>query len=159
VAVALVLAMLFTNQARARADQSTPEAFLHTLYDHYAVISQMNSHYPPPWVANLDRYFAPSLVALINKDWEESGKLQQVPILDGDPLVDAQEWQISEIKIQVQDMSENKATGVVSFKNDDLPVTVIVKLVKLKGVWKIDDILYPKDPYGSLRGMYKNPSQ
>jgi hypothetical protein len=150
--VTLLLATLFAPPGRALAAEQTPEAFLHAIYDNYVGDPAKAPGVPLDTHAIVRRYFEPSLAALIIKDMIAAAKRDEPPTLDGDAFVDAQEWQIATIDIQMQRAGDDKATGVVSFKNFDKPMTVTLQLVKLKGAWKISEITWGEE---SLRGIYK----
>jgi hypothetical protein len=103
------------------------------------------------------RYFEPSLVALIIKDQKAAAKHKDVPTLDGDPFVDAQDWDITALDITVTDAPPDKAVATVTFKNSDEPVKVVLNLVKVKNDWRIADILSTRDgKTESLRGLFKH---
>jgi len=151
-AVMLLLAVLCAAPVRAAAQ--SPEAFLHAIYVHYVGDPAKALGLPLDTHAKIRRYFEPSLAALIIKDQDAAAKRGEAPALDGDPFVDAQDWRIAAVDIRVQSTGDAKATGVVSFQNDGKPVTVTLQLVKLKGTWKIGDIVWKE---GSLRGLYAAP--
>ena len=100
----------------------------------------------------LARYFTPALARLIDADAKAAAKRGDVPALDGDPFIDAQDWEIDAFAIAVKDIGPSKAVGTVKFKNIDKDVAVVLDLVKLKNGWRIDDI---RAPSGSLRGLFK----
>src|SRR5271169_4362505 len=52
---------------------------------------------------DLRRYFEPSLVALISKDEKDAARRRDVPTLDGDPFIDAQDWETPSFDITVSD--------------------------------------------------------
>jgi hypothetical protein len=103
--------------------------------------------------ATVRRYFEPQIAALIIKDMETAGKRQDVPLLDGDPFIDAQDWDIAAFDISVRDTGAGKAAGTVAFKNFGAPVTIGLELVKLKDGWRIADILWGEER-GSLKALY-----
>jgi hypothetical protein len=147
-AMALLFTLLLATQGPARAADQSPEAFLHSIYDHY--IGDKARGVPFDTNADIRRYFAPALAKLIIDD--RKAAKGEVSALDGDAFVDAQDWQIASIDIKVEPAAQDKALGVVSFTNLDKPETIKLQLVKLKGGWKIDDIAWPE---GTLRGLYK----
>jgi hypothetical protein len=151
----LLLAMLFAAPGQARAAGQSPEAFLHAIYGHYIGDPAKALGLPLDTHAKIRRYFEPSLAALIIKDQDAAAKRGEPPALDGDPFVDAQDWRIAAVDIRVQNAGDGKATGVVSFLNAGKPMTVTLQLVKLKGAWKIGDIVWEEE--GSLRGLYNAP--
>jgi Protein of unknown function (DUF3828) len=107
--------------------------------------------------ADYRRYFEPSLVALIIKDQKAAAKRKDVPTLDGDPFVDAQDWDITALDIAVTDAPPDKAVATVTFKNSDEPVKVVLNLVKVKNDWRIADAVWERDgKTETLRGLYKH---
>lgn len=103
----------------------------------------------------LDLYFTPSLANLIEKDAKESEKLQEAPLLNGDPFVDAQDWEITDPVIAVQTADNGQgATATASFKNFGKTVTVRLALQLTPKGWRVDDIFWSE---GNLRALYKLP--
>ena len=98
------------------------------------------------------KYFTPSLARLIEKDAAKAAKRHEVGTLDGDPFVDAQDFEITDLAIDVKDTGPDKAVGAVTFKNFGKDVTVMHDLRKLAKGWRIDDI---QAPSGSLRALFK----
>jgi len=47
------------------------------------------------------RYFEPSLAALMIKDAKDAARKGDVPSLDGDPFIDAQDWDIAGFDVAV----------------------------------------------------------
>ena len=98
------------------------------------------------------RYFTPSLARLIDADLKAAAKRGDVPELDGDPFVNAQDWDIDAFAIEAKDLGPGKAVGTVTFKNQGKDETVTVDLLKTKAGWRIDDLSGPRR---SLRAMFK----
>ena len=90
------------------------------------------------------RYFAPALAALIIKDRKDAAKRNEVGALDGDPFIDAQDWEISSFDIAVSEPTPDKAVATVKFTNDT-PKVVVLDLVKLKTEWRISEITWRRD--------------
>jgi len=76
----------------------------------------------------------------IDADSRRAAKRNEVPNLDGDPFVDAQDWDIKSFDISVQDKAPDKATGTVRFDNDGDRKTITLDLVKTADGWHIDEI-------------------
>jgi hypothetical protein len=74
-----------------------------------------------------------------------------VPELDGDPFVDAQDWEITGLGLKVTMNGAARATATVTFRNFGEPRTVTHELVKTASGWRIADI---KMKERSLRGLY-----
>jgi hypothetical protein len=101
------------------------------------------------------RYFEPSLAAMISKDQKAAARRHEVPNLDGDPFVDAQDWDIAAVDIAVADTANNAARATATFKNGDTPTTVVLDLVKINDNWRISDITWQHDGKPeTLRGLY-----
>jgi hypothetical protein len=143
-----VLAIAWIAPALA-ADEATPEKFLATIYHHYEGKDAKGVDIYGKGA--LARYFEPSLVALIAADQAAAAKRGDEPELDGDPFIDAQDWEITQLKIAAVMEGADKATATVSFRNFDEAQSVTVKLVKLAAGWRIADIVWPD---GSLRALY-----
>lgn len=103
----------------------------------------------------LELYFTTSLADLIDKDAKEAEKLQEAPLLNGDPFVDAQDWEITDPSVAIQGGENGKgATATVTFKNFGKAMTIRLALVLTPKGWRIDDIFWSE---GNLRGLYKPP--
>lgn len=101
------------------------------------------------------RYFEPALAALIIKDQKDAARHDETPKLDGDPFVDAQDWEIAAFDIAVKDTAPGKANATVNFTNAGKPTTVVLDLVKIKNDWKISDIAWQRDgKTETLRGLF-----
>ena len=155
---ALLLGMLAATLAGvpAVAADSSARAFLIAIYNAYK--GKNGNGIPLDSEATIKRYFEPSLAALIFKDQKDAETRGDAPTLDGDPFIDAQDWEISAFDITVSETAPNKATGTVKFQNVDQPVTVILELVKLREGWRIADITWQRDNESStLRGLFVQP--
>jgi hypothetical protein len=152
-AVALAAMMLFLltlTPIASQAAEQVPSAFLHGIYKQY--IGAGTPGVKLDGAADYKRYFTPELANIIIADNAKANQVGDVPTLDGDPFIDAQDWSITAVKIAVDDKATDKTVAKVSFKNNGEAETVTLDLVKMDGAWKIDDIHWPED---SLRGIYK----
>ena len=61
--------------------------------------------------AVIRRYFAPPLSDAIVKDFAAAHKAGEVPLLNGDPFIDAQDWEISNLKTAVKSTGSNTAVA------------------------------------------------
>ena len=95
--------------------------------------------------AAVRRYFAPPLADLIIKDGNEAAKRNEVGALDGDPFVDAQDWEIASFDIAVSEPAPGKASATVKFDNAGTPKIVVLDLVKLDNDWRISEITWRHD--------------
>ena len=86
------------------------------------------------------------------KDYAEAKKRNEVPKLNGDPFIDAQDWEIANVSVSAWVTGPSTAMGVASFTNFGKPVRVTLELVSTPAGWRIVDI---KAPSGSLRALFK----
>jgi hypothetical protein len=63
------------------------------------------------------------------------------PILDFDPLIDAQDYQLSDLNVTTDAVVENShATVRASFNNNGQPAEVLYDLIWENGAWRVDNI-------------------
>ena len=137
----------------ARAADASARAFLAAIYNAYK--GKNGNGISLDSDATIRRYFEPALAALISKDQKDAAARGEVAALDGDPFVDAQDWDIAAFDIAVRDIAPNKASATVTFRNSDKPTTVVLDLVKLKEGWRIADITWQRDgETTTLRGLF-----
>jgi hypothetical protein len=91
------------------------------------------------------RYFAPALATLMIADQNDAARRNEVGALDGDPFVDAQDWDIAAFDIAVSDTAPGKASATVKFDNAGTPKIVVLDLVKLNNEWRIGEITWRHD--------------
>jgi hypothetical protein len=115
----------------------TPRAVVVSLYNQHKKRSpffQMRSR------ALLDKYFTKELATLLWQDAHSSGG--EVGALDGDPLFNAQEIEITEFAVQEGSVGAQAAEVPVSFKNLGQKHQIIFRLVAEKIGWKIANLQY-----------------
>ncbi len=150
--VIAALAAVFLLQAPIAAQAPNPKTFVESIYQRY-----LGKNTPSLDLSTreaLDLYFTPSLADLIDKDAKEAEKLQEAPLLNGDPFVDAQDWEITDVTVTVQESSADRATATASFNNSGKAVNVRLALMLTPKGWRVDDIFWTE---GNLRGLYKPP--
>lgn len=128
------------------AQQQTAQSFLQSLYAPYEARDFKGQPYWEP-----ARFFTPDLAAAIDRDLKLSKQYRQPPTLNGDPFVDAQEWQIRDLTIVVLP-KDDSATADVSFKNLGKARTLVLSLLRTPQGWRIADISGTR---GSLRTLYR----
>jgi Protein of unknown function (DUF3828) len=154
--VASPLGMLCGVVASGVAADEAATAFVARIYDAYKGKNSKGILIDTD--AAIRRYFEPSLAKLITKDQKAAARRHGVPTLDGDPFIDAQDWEISAIDIALRDVSPDKAVATVSFKNIDQPNTVVLDLIKIKSDWRIADITWQREggTKETLRGLFRH---
>lgn len=147
----LIVALALTVMAApAFAADPAAEAFLAGIYGKYKGENAKGQSFNT--TAEINRLFTPSLAKLIGADAKGAAKRNEVGILGGDPFIDAQDFEITDLIIAVTESAPGKATGTVRFKNFGKDTTVTLALVKLPQGWRIDEIRMPS---GSLRALFK----
>lgn len=126
-----------------------PQAFVAAIYDQYA---NGGGGLPLDTPTTVQQLFEPRLAAMILDDGAQAAELGDVPKLGADPFVDAQDWDLTDIRVAVEAITPDRAEGHVAFVNFGEPKRVDLALVRGEdGGWRIHDILWEQ---GSLRGLY-----
>jgi hypothetical protein len=148
--IAAMIAVVVVSIGSAAAQSASAQAFVEAIYKPYT--NKAFKGIPYSNEASLRGYFEPKLAAAMAKDIETAAKRKEVPTLDGDPFIDAQDWEIADLKIDVKSTGE-RATATVNFTNLGKPKTISLDLVKSASAgWRIADI---RAPSGSLRKLFK----
>lgn len=137
-------ALLAVTDAAAQA--ATAQAFVENLYKPYLDKAFKGQPYE-----DASRFFAPALAQAMERDYREAKRRKEVPTLNGDPFVDAQDWEISKLAIDVA-TNGDAATARVSFHNFGDATRLVLELVRTPAGWRIAEI---KAPSGSLKALYQ----
>jgi hypothetical protein len=147
-----VIALAFSATAAMAAPQSA-EAFLKDIYSHYGDVDKKSgAGVLIDTKKQLRLYFTDDLVAMIDADERVAEKHGDVPSLDGDPFIDAQDWNVTNLVVHVDTETATAAKATVTFRNYKQPDTVRLTLAQTPKGWRISDIVWKS---GSLRGLYK----
>jgi uncharacterized protein DUF3828 len=149
---AIALAALPVLPALAGAG-SAAKAFLVDIYQRYVGSSagtakgiSLNS------VRTVRSYFTFGLASLIIEDRAAAAKRGEAPVLDGDPFIGSQDWDISNLAIEVKDTGAFKAIATVTFMNSTKPEQVVLELLRSGNDWRIADVTWES---GTLRALYR----
>jgi hypothetical protein len=113
---------------------SDPAAAARPLYDPYFVEGGQFPEFrnQAPWSAAMWA----QLEAMVARS-----EAIEAPILDFDPLIDAQDYQLSNLNVTTDAVVENShATVRASFTNGTRPTEVIYDMVWEGGAWRVDNI-------------------
>lgn len=131
----------------AKPTAAGAEAFLAGLYKPYQA--------EPTQVADVlkrpDLYFEARLVQAMRADNAAAAKRGEVPLLDGDPICDCQDYNPFRPTIGPITLSGNRADATVRFDNGS-PRELRYRLIATRKGWRIVDI---RTSDYSLRGLYK----
>jgi len=136
---------VLVGTAAAQPATPTPQAFLDSIYQPYLSRDFKGQPY-----GDSDRYFVPALAAAMQRDMADAKQRGVPPTLDGDPFVDAQEWQITNLAIAVKMKSPLTATSTVTFANFGKPNRLKIALVQTPAGWRIADIIGARESLGKL---------
>ena len=149
----LVIAGCATPAPQAAADEAgfaSPQDLLKDIYDQY------NNQPAGSGIALntpgvIDKYFAPDLAQKINADMERAKANNDIPVLDGDPFVDSQDWLITDLATAVGKSAEpDKTMAIVKFKNNGEQKEVKLALAKTAKGWQIADIDWGYDTLSKI---------
>jgi len=150
ISAALLAVSAATAFGQATATRATsPEALVTDLYK--AHDQKRGPFFQTKSRALLDKYFEKTLADMIWKDRVSSK--EEVGVLDGDPLYDAQDMEIKNFAIGKAETEGAKAKVPVTFENFGQKKTLVFMLGKGKLGWRINDIDY--GPEGTLRSWFK----
>jgi hypothetical protein len=136
---ALVFALLLFLPAAAAA-QETPRALLESAFAPY-----QTGNFPTEW----DWNYSERLKALFAADRSRYAD-DEVPTVNFDPLIDAQDIEVTDVVIAEPVVQGDTAVGVVTFLNYGEPGITVVAMVKEGDVWRIDDIAIMRGEYRYL---------
>lgn len=150
---ALLGLLSMAGVAQATAADRSALAFVTQIYDAYK--GKDAKGHPLDSAREVRRYFEPVLAALMIKDMEEAARRSEVGALDGDPFIDAQDWEIDAFDIVLSEPEAGKVSATVKFNNFGTTKSVVLDLVAVKGEWRIRDIAWPHNGgRGALRGLF-----
>lgn len=142
-ALALCLGVL---TGPALAQQASPQMFLEAIYKPY-----LAKDFPGQPYQEASRFFVPALARAMTADFAAARRRGDVPTLNGDPFVDAQDWEITRLAIAVVPKGTAAATGTVTFANLGQAKRMLVDLEQTPAGWRIADI---RGPNGALSALY-----
>ena len=91
------------------------------------------------------RYFEATLAAAMANDQKAAARRNEVGLLDFDPFLDAQDWDVGAFDIAVSDAAAGTAKATVKFVNQSEAMTVVLDLVRAKNDWRVYDITWLHD--------------
>lgn len=142
-----VLITAFALQLQPALAQEDARQFLRDVYLTYV---EGNGDGVPLQGPALRDTFTDSLSDIIDADAKKGAAKR----MNYDPLADAEEWEITDLRIAVRAINPTVAVGNVSFLNFGESAMVNVDLVKTKKGWRIDDVQVPD---GRLRQVFEGP--
>ena len=130
---ALAAIVLFVAWAGIAAAQSVadPVAVVRAIYAGY------ERDKPAAWY---DRNYSAGLKKLIDADQKSAHKADDAGHFDWDPIINAQDWKLTDIRISLVSQTAGQAVVDASFHNLDADQHMRFDLVLQAGNWVIDDL-------------------
>jgi hypothetical protein len=153
--VVLVLGLIVgCSSVLAQSNAGSPESVVAALYRAHKS-KTADPFFNSKSRVSLDKYFVKSLADLIWKDSVTSAKNNEVGVIDGDPLYNAQDMEIKNFAIGRAVVEGETAVVPVTFTNFGKKQTIKFDIKKVGSIWKVDDINYGGDA-GTLRKWFKD---
>jgi len=149
----LLVAFAGSVNAQSVPDQS-PEALLGFVYQHYVGKSGADD-VTFNWIDKplVDQLFEPTLSAAIQKDSENN----EESALGADPFVNGQDFDVKSAAFEVVTPGTEFTRINARLVNFGEPVTIGFDLVRVRGAWRIRDIIWGGDEPDTLRKALKLP--
>jgi len=140
----MIFGAVFMALARpASAAGPSASAFVTTIYNAYK--GKDAKGVPLDNERVIRRYFEPTLAAAMAKDQKAAARRNEVGLLDFDPFLEAQDWDVGAFDIAVSDAAAGTAKATVKFVNQGEAMTVVLDLVQVKNDWRVYDITWLHD--------------
>jgi ABC-type transporter MlaC component len=131
----LLLLLLAFTAVTAQAADPSPTDLVAQLYQ-----AHRSRHDPLMETPLLARYFDSTLLKLYLRDQREAKG--EVGRLDGDPLYNAQDFQIKDFAISPPEAAQEGTRVTVRFQNSGQPVRIVYALTRTHDGWRISDAHY-----------------
>jgi hypothetical protein len=143
-AIAL-LAILISGVLPTRAEE--PRDFVTAIYQNYVGRDAKGIPVNSPKAREV---ITPGLMKLIDADAKAAARRGEPPRLDGDPFIDAQDFDIKSFTVEVQEVGRARAVATVTFRNEASVNNgpMVLALVRTGEAWRIDDF---RGDSGSVR--------
>lgn len=152
--LATILAFPAFAGGKRSSGEPAAKKFLGSIYQRYIGKSSAGAAGIPLTNAQLVRsYFTWALASLILEDRAAATKEGESQVLQDDPFIGRQEWDISDLSIDVKDTGAPKTVGTVTFMNFGKPERVVLELLRSGREWRIADVEWDS---GTLRGLYRH---
>ncbi|WP_374653866.1 DUF3828 domain-containing protein [Dongia sp.] len=154
IAAAFVIAGCAAPGPGAVAEEgfASPQDLLNELYGHYAD-KPAGSGVDLGDEATIEKYFTPEMAAKIEADARQAAAAQEVPALNGDPFVDSQDWQVTDLAVAVAKSAEpDKTMAAITFRNYGEAKELKLSLAKTARGWQIADIDWGHDRLSKIFG-------
>jgi hypothetical protein len=132
-ALCLAAVVLAAPSVGAAQDLASARTFVEGLYSAY------HGDGPDYLGRQASQVFAPGLLALVRLDKARTPH-GDVGALDGDPICDCQDFEITKVVVTVEAAGPGRAAARAQFRNFGQPQTVRLDLLAVPGGWRIADV-------------------
>ncbi|HXP04446.1 MAG TPA: DUF3828 domain-containing protein [Stellaceae bacterium] len=138
--LAAVFVLCFAGAAAAQS-QADPVAFIRAIYASYE---------RDKLAAWFDRTYSARLRQLIDADQKSAKAAGDAGKFDWDPIINAQDWKLTDIKVALVSQAGDRAVVDAAFHNLGSDQQMRFDLVRENGKWAIDDIAAVNKPRWSM---------
>ena len=136
-----------TVLAKATAALSDPIAVITPLYQPYL----KDGPNPPDWRTAIP--FTLATRTILEKEAAATAKTGEVGAIDGDPIVAAQDWKITNLEVALlTPPADGKAVVAAKFHNIDRDIVVFWDMAEEGGAWRVANIREPELDLVKLAG-------
>lgn len=147
--IALVLLALAAPAVAQPVPDRTPEDLVGFIYKQYVGQKPTDEIFRWTEKAMAQRLFEPALARGLIRALNSPANREE-PVIDFDPFVDAQDFEIKSFTLKAERKDAERARIVASFDNMGEPRRVTYDLVSTKAGWRIHDI-----SWGPGRGSFR----
>ncbi len=145
----LLLSLVWTAAFAQTVPDKTPEDLVHFVYKQYVGKKSDDEIFRWTSKAMADRLFEPALARGLIRALNSAANREE-PVIDFDPFVDGQDFEIKSYTLKTERKSADRARVVAVFTNLGEPRQVAYDLVVTKAGWRIHDI-----SWGPGRGSFR----
>jgi hypothetical protein len=80
------------------------------------------------------------LAALIDKEERCTAKTKEICNLDFDVIINGQDWELKNLRIEPAKLERDRASVAVRFTNIEAPQEIVYRFVRQSGRWRIDEV-------------------
>jgi hypothetical protein len=143
---ALALVLVAWAAAAPAQTQPDPVAYIRAIYVSY----ERNN--PAAW---FDRNYSARLRKLIDADRESAAKEGDAGKFDWDPIINAQDWKLTNVKILLVSRTGDDAVVDAAFRNLGSDQQMRFTLVRESGKWAIDDVAALDKPRWTMSKVFE----
>jgi len=145
-AVFAAFVLILCGGGSAAAQTADPAAFVRVIYASY------EQPKPAAW---FERSYSVRLRKMIDSDRASAAQDGDAGKFDWDPIINAQDWKLSAIKVSLLSRDGDRAVVDATFRNLDSNQHMRFSLVREGGKWAIDDLQSLDKPRWTMSKVFE----